>query len=117
MVRKPIVANQFYEGSFDALDKQISECFSSKFGPASLPNKKRDKNIFGIISPHAGYTFSGPCQAWAYKELAESTFPDLFILLGLSHSGFPSCVSLEDWETAFGIVKSDKEFIKKLMQY
>ncbi len=116
MVRKPIVADQFYEGSFNALDKQINKCFSSKFGPGSLPSKKRDKNIFGIISPHAGYMFSGSCQAWAYKELAESKFPDLFIMLGLSHSGFPSCVSLEDWETPFGVVKTDKEFIKRLMQ-
>lgn len=116
MVRNPIVAGQFYERSSDALDKQINECFSSKFGPGSLPNKKRDKNIFGIISPHAGYTFSGPCQAWAYKELAESKFPDLFILLGLSHSGSPSCVSLEDWETPLGVVKTDTEFIKTLMQ-
>ena len=115
MVRKPIVADQFYEGSYDALDKQINECFLSKFGPGSLPDKKREKNIFGIISPHAGYVFSGPCQAWAYKELAESKFPDLFILLGLSHSGFPSCVSLEDWETPFGVVKTDKEFVRKLM--
>jgi len=116
MVRKAIVAGQFYEGSFDALDKQINECFLSKFGPGSLPSKKRDKNIFGIISPHAGYTFSGPCQAWAFKELAESKFPDLFILLGLSHSGSASCVSLEDWETPFGVVKADNEFIKRLMQ-
>jgi len=115
MVRNPFVAGQFYEASFDGLDKQISECFSSKFGPGSLPDKKRSRNVFGIIAPHAGYMFSGPCQAWAYKEIAESRFPDLFIMLGLSHSGFGSCVSLEDWETPFGVLNADKEFIKVLM--
>jgi len=116
MVRKPVVAYQFYEGDFGALNKQINSCFESKFGPGALPINKREKQIFGIIAPHAGYQFSGPCAAWAYKEIAEAGFPDLFIMLGLSHSGFPSCISLEDWETPFGIVKTDKEFGKRLME-
>ncbi|MBS3097212.1 AmmeMemoRadiSam system protein B, partial [Candidatus Woesearchaeota archaeon] len=93
MARKPIVAGQFYEGDFGALDKQINDCFESKFGPGALPLGKREKNVLGIIAPHAGYVFSGPCAAWAYKEVAESKFPDLFIMLGLSHSGFGSCIS------------------------
>jgi len=116
MARKPIVAGQFYEGDFGALDKQINDCFESKFGPGALPLGKREKNVLGIIAPHAGYVFSGPCAAWAYKEVAESKFPDLFIMLGLSHSGFGSCISLEDWETPFGLVRTDKEFGKKLME-
>lgn len=116
MARKPIAAGSFYEGSFDALDKQINSCFKSKFGPGDLPVSKREKNILGIISPHAGYQFSGMGAAWAYKEIAESKFPDLFILLGLSHSGFGNCVSLEDWETPFGTATNDKEFGKRLIQ-
>jgi AmmeMemoRadiSam system protein B len=116
MPRKPVVAGQFYEGSSRELDKQITDCFSSKFGPGALPLKKRTKKILGIISPHAGYQFSGPCAAWAYKELAESKLPDLFILLGLSHAGHPSCISLEDWETPFGLVKNDIEFGNALIK-
>ena len=116
MVRKAVVAGSFYEDSFDALDKQINDCFKSKFGPGELPISKREKDILGVISPHAGYQFSGMGAAWAYKEIAESKFPDLFIMLGLSHSGFSNCVSLEDWETPFGIVENDKAFGKKLME-
>ncbi|MBW2984180.1 AmmeMemoRadiSam system protein B, partial [Candidatus Woesearchaeota archaeon] len=59
MARKPIVAGQFYAGTFDALDKEINECFNSKFGPGDLPTKRKDKKILGIIAPHAGYQFSG----------------------------------------------------------
>jgi len=116
MTRKAIVNGQFYEASFNELDKQINECFSSKFGPGDLPVKKRTKEIFGIIAPHAGYAFSGPCAAWAYKEIAESKLYDCYIIIGLSHSGFGSCVSLEDWETPFGIIKTDKEFNQKLVE-
>lgn len=115
MPRKPIVAGMFYESGFDGLDKQINACFNSKSGPGDLPVKKREKNIFGIIAPHAGYQFSGPCAAWAYKEIAESKFADVYIMLGLSHSGCRSCVSLEDWETPFGTIRVDKEFNRVLM--
>jgi len=116
MIREPIVDGQFYPGSFDALDKQINESFTSKFGPGALPLGKRTKNIIGIIAPHAGYTFSGACAAWGYKEIAESKFPDLFIILGLSHTGFNSCVTSQDFKTPFGLVQTDKEFIKHLTE-
>jgi AmmeMemoRadiSam system protein B len=110
MVRKPIVAGQFYPGNFEELDKEINESFTSKFGPGDLPLKTKEKEILGIIAPHAGYQFSGPGAAWAYKEIAESKLADVYIMLGLSHQGQRSCISLEDWETPFGVVKVDKEF-------
>jgi len=116
MARKPIVAGQFYPSSFEELNKQIDDCFESKFGPGALPIRKREKEILGIISPHAGYAYSGACAAWAYKEIAESRFADLYIILGLSHSGFGSCLSLEDWETPFGLVQTDKEFGRRLIK-
>ncbi len=114
-MRKPIVAGTFYPSDFDELSNQINDSFHSKFGPGALPVKKRTKEILGIIAPHAGYQFSGPGAAWAYKEIAESKLADIYIILGLSHSGSPSCVSLEDWETPFGIVKVDQDFQKVLI--
>lgn len=115
MARKPVVSGTFYSNDFDELNNQINDSFHSKLGPGALPINKRTKEIFGIIAPHAGYQFSGPAAAWAYKEIAESNLADVYIILGLSHSGLPSCVSLEDWETPLGIVKTDKDFQKVLM--
>lgn len=61
--------------------------------------------------------FPGPCQAWAYKEIAESAFPDLFVILGTNHRGFGKAATLlEDFETPLGIVKTDVEFAKKLIK-
>jgi hypothetical protein len=116
MVRKPVVAGMFYEAEKEALKEQIKECFLSRFGPGKLPEGKKEKTILGIIAPHAGYTYSGACAAYSYKEIAESKLPEVFIILGLSHSGYGSCVSLEDWETPLGIVKNDRDFGKALMK-
>jgi hypothetical protein len=117
MVRKPIVAGMFYEDDFGRLDEQINKCFkNSKFGPGELPTKKREKEIMGVIAPHAGYQFSGPGQAWVYKEIGESKLPDVFIILGTNHTGIgKSSTLLDDFETPFGIVKIDKEFTKSLI--
>jgi AmmeMemoRadiSam system protein B len=112
MVREPAVGGQFYEATFDKLNKQIEECYFSKFGPGDLPVKRSEKkNVVGVISPHAGYVFSGPCAAWVHKEIAEAKFPKTFILLGPNHFGFGSGMSIEDWTTPFGIVKTDKDLI------
>ncbi len=116
MPRKPAVAGQFYPDNFEELNKQINDSFDSKLGPGALPIKKRAKEITGIIAPHAGYPYSGQCAAWAYKEIAESRLADVYVMLGLSHAGFQTCLSLEDWETPFGMVQADKELGKKLIE-
>jgi len=116
MVRKPMVAGMFYALEEEALKDQIKGCFLSKFGPGKLPEGRKERDILGLIAPHAGYTYSGACAAYSYKEIAESKLPDLFVILGLSHSGYGSCISLKDWETPLGIVKNDKDFGKSLMK-
>ncbi|MBW3015100.1 AmmeMemoRadiSam system protein B [Candidatus Woesearchaeota archaeon] len=116
MTRSPVVAGMFYPEDFGELDNKIRDNFEGKFGPGSLPLEKRDKNVLGVIVPHAGYQFSGGCAAWAYKEVAEAPIPDVYIILGVDHAGIGNnCVSTEDWETPFGIVKTDAELAKKLV--
>jgi AmmeMemoRadiSam system protein B len=116
MVRSPEVSGSFYEEDFNKLNKQIEDCFYSKNGPGDLPVKRGTKKIKAVIAPHAGYAYSGPCAAWAYKEIAEAKLPDLFIIVGPNHHGNTSCVSLEDWKTPFGLVKVDRNFADILMK-
>ncbi|MBU0616075.1 MAG: AmmeMemoRadiSam system protein B [Nanoarchaeota archaeon] len=112
MVRQPIVSGQFYEAYPDRLKDQIKWCFQHELGPG-LPGKG-DKKIIAVICPHAGYSFSGPCAAHSYKQIAGSE-ADSYIILGISHQGYGSCVSLDDWETPLGVVKNDTELVKMLM--
>ena len=116
MTRKPVTAGMFYSDSFNELDKQIAGCFTSKFGPGELPVERRDKNVMGIIAPHAAYQFSGPGQAWCYKEIAESAFADTYIILGTAHTDFKRAATLsDDFETPFGMVQVDERFAKSLI--
>ncbi len=120
VLRKAVFAGQFYRRRFEDLDKQIVECFNSKIGPGALPvTRDEHKIVSGIIVPHAGYTFSGPAAAWAYKEIAESRFPERYIIIGPNHSSLAtSAVSttLAEWETPFGKIHCDQGFARELMK-
>ncbi|MDD5649848.1 MAG: AmmeMemoRadiSam system protein B [Candidatus Nanoarchaeia archaeon] len=113
-MRIPIANGQFYANNFEDLKKQIKNCFKS--GPGNSKDK-RTKKIYGIITPHAGYSYSGKCAAFAYKEIANSIFPKSYIILGVNHTGYfgkKLALSYDDWQTPFGIVKNSKEKISNL---
>ena len=109
-------AGQFYEAQEFALDKQISACFEDKNGPGDLPLDKRPNKIKAIIAPHAGYVYSGPCAAWAYKGVTEAEFPDLYIVIGPSHVHNVSGIGMNGYETPLGLVRTDQEFARKLLE-
>ena len=115
IMRNPAVSGAFYESDLDRLKKQIKGCFLSDFGPGSLPEKSRNNQIKGVVVPHAGFPYSGPCAAFCYKAIAEAEKPDLFVVLGTSHAGFGSSVSLEDWKTPLSIAKIDEDFGRALV--
>lgn len=119
MERKAVVAGMFYEDSFDKLNKQIQDCFKSNLGPGDLPVRRGGKNIFGVISPHASYEYSGPCKAWSYKEIAENKFPSTFVILGPDHNGYGTYLSLMkegEWHTPLGAVKINKSLALELLE-
>ncbi len=119
MNRKANFAGQFYPKTFEELDKMIRKSFLSEFGPGEFPVKTRKRNVKAVIVPHAGYQFSGACAAWGYKELAESKFPDVYVIIGPNHSGvgsdFSTCL-FSDWEMPFGDVDINASFGKSLIR-
>ncbi len=117
-MRYPTVAGQFYAGNAEALDKQIKDCFLSPIGPGDLPllNKDGPREIKGIVSPHAGFVFSGPVAAHGFKALAEDGFPEVFIIIGPNHTGMGKSIGItdQDFQTPFGKMEVDKELVAKI---
>ncbi|KAM6537341.1 hypothetical protein FALCPG4_003267 [Fusarium falciforme] len=68
-----------------------------------------------VIAPHAGYDYSGPCAAWAYKTLDLSRAKRVFVL-GPSHTYYLegcAATTFDKYETPFGELSVDRVLAKK----
>lgn len=108
-------AGSWYEDDADELSTQLDEFLArvpSTLGEQSLP-------IPGarvIIAPHAGYSYSGPCAAWAYKALDLRQAKRVFVL-GPSHTYYLKGCALttfDKYATPFGDLVVDKETTREL---
>jgi len=117
-VRKAVVAGQFYDWDKQNLDESIRECFLDKRGPGALPKfAEGNKNVLGLVVPHAGYVYSGAIAAHSYYYLSKNGFADTFIILGPNHTGQGSGVSVMTegiWETPFGKVPINEDLAKQI---
>ncbi len=99
----PNVLRRMMDGFFDA-------------GPGR-PQKNGVEPLRALIAPHIDFNRGGPCFAWAYKALAESPAPDLFVVLGTGHSArMPFVMSRKDFETPFGVLSADREIIDQIAE-
>ena len=111
-IREPAVAGMFYPRSADALRRQLESCFLGAGGPGNLPSAISDgsRRIIALVSPHAGYIYSGSTAAWAYYRLAEDGLPDIAVVIGPNHRSYHPAVALCDdyaWRTPFGDIELD----------
>jgi len=118
-IRRPSVAGTFYEGSSEGLKKQISWCFLHKIGPGALPTGSiTDKrSSIGLISPHAGYIYSGPIAAHGYYYISKEPTPEIIVIIGPNHTGMGAGISVwggGKWITPLGEVEIDLELAKEL---
>ncbi len=111
-IREPALAGSWYPGDPGILSRDVKRY---------LENAKKEKvegQIVALISPHAGYMYSGQVAAYAYK-LVEGMAFDSVIVIGPSHR-YPfkgaSLWAEGGFQTPLGVVPVDVELSKKLME-
>ncbi len=110
-VRTPAVAGMFYPKEKEELKTVIHDCFLHQFGPGKIPPTASDEKIFGVISPHAGYMYSGPVATNSFYSIS-SQKPELVIITGPNHWGLGCNVAVMKegvWKTPLGEVEVDTE--------
>lgn len=121
MIRKPAVAGLFYERDKERLIKQIEDCFLGKFGPGKLPEvKKGEGKLLAIVSPHAGYVYSGQAAAHAFYSLAEDGLPERIVIIGPNHRALGAEVAMfsqGEWQTPLGTVRIDEELAREILAH
>ncbi|KAL9617363.1 MAG: hypothetical protein Q9160_007851 [Pyrenula sp. 1 TL-2023] len=99
--REPSHAGSWYSDDEKELTAELEHYLSQV--PDELPGlgKLPIQSARIVMSPHAGYTYSGPCAAWAYKSLDLSNAKRIFILHPSHHAPLSTCAlpSLTSYST------------------
>lgn len=106
-VRPPAVAGQFYSGTAEGLRREIESCYQHRLGPGELPvvNENGPREIMGLVSPHAGYMYSGPTAAQGYYQVAADGRPETLVVISPSHRPVMACAVIQTtgaWATPLG---------------
>jgi len=110
-IRLPSVAGQFYPADARQLDEQVSHLISQAQEPDTAMPK-------AVIAPHAGYIYSGPVAATAYKKVAALKGRiERVVLLSPAHRyGFYGIAwsDVDYFRTPLGDIEVDRQAIEQL---
>ena len=110
-IRQPAVAGLFYPSDTQKLHTEINNMLSA------VKSKPFAKQIVGIVSPHAGYIYSGKTAAYGFSLLKNSSYRKV-IIISPSHREYFAGVSIyngDAYATPLGTVEVDKELAQKIV--
>ena len=112
IIRPSAVAGKWYREDPKALKLQIESLLKNVKLPP-LPSR-----INALIVPHAGYRFSGPTAAYAYKAIAGRGYNRVVILAASHYAHFYGASTLDvvAYETPLGQVPVDRKVVKALLK-
>lgn len=112
MVRQPVVAGQFYPADAVELAAVVDAMLAGAEGPAP------EGRLVALQVPHAGYPYSGPTAARAFRLLAGMDSVTV-VMLGPSHRARidrAAVFARGTWRTPLGDVPVDEEFARRLIE-
>jgi len=110
-VFQPVVAGQFYPGTAGEIRKLLS-----RYLEAAQPGKLTGK-LVGLVSPHAGYVYSGPVAAYGYKLLEGRSF-ERVVVLAPSHRVYSEKIGTlphDAYRTPLGELTIDRKAVDTLV--
>ena len=109
-IRPSPIAGSWYPGQPKALIRDINH-YLSKARVEPLGGR-----VWGVVAPHAGYRYSGPVAAYAFKCL-EGMRPDLVVVVAPLHYGHMApllTTAYEAYQTPLGSIQVDTAAINQL---
>jgi MEMO1 family protein len=111
--RQPYAAGRFYPANKDTLSKSLSLLFQN------CRKSSENWSVRAIISPHAGYQYSGKIAASAFSAIPKNAVYKNIFIIGSSHVMYfngASVYNCGDYITPLGRVPVNKEIANKLIQ-
>lgn len=112
-VRKSPIAGSWYPGTPEALARDVDRYLNQ------VPAQTIPGVLVGLIVPHAGYMYSGPVAAYAYKLLEKRSF-DVVAVVSPSHRAYYRGNAITEkryYWTPLGTVPVDEELVTALARH
>lgn len=112
---KPSRPARFVPGTAKDVGVELDGYYKAEAG-AGTPGASKAGKLSGILAPHIDFRRGGHCYTFPYKEVAERSDADVYLILGVAHLSPPNpfVVTTKDYDTAFGPAKADRELIAAL---
>jgi AmmeMemoRadiSam system protein B len=107
---EPVVAGSFYPGSNNELLPMVKKYLDA------AADAKLQGRLLGLVSPHAGYIYSGPAAAWAYRQLVGRKL-SVAVVMAPSHRFRGDAAAILDrpaYRTPLGEVKIARDMVEML---
>lgn len=114
-IRKTSVAGSFYPAASNEIDRYLDH-FNSLLNNANF-NTKSNFTPKAIISPHAGYVYSGFTANAAFRVI-QNLNPKRVVVIGPSHRVFIEGASValyDEYETPYGNIEIDSDLNDELL--
>lgn len=110
-VLQPTAAGRFYPADPTKLRREV-ESYLSQADVEPSPRR-----IFAVLSPHAGYPFSGQVAGYSFKH-AQNQNPDTVLFVALGHKGVEGASVFQGgrYETPLGSINIDQQLNRKLLR-
>jgi hypothetical protein len=99
-----------------AIDERAAPPTAGRGAPAPEGRGRATPEVRAVIAPHIDFHRGGPVYAWAYRELAERSQADLFVIFGTCHGGMehPFALTRKDYASPLGDAPIDQDFVEAL---
>ncbi|PFH54518.1 hypothetical protein AMATHDRAFT_88 [Amanita thiersii Skay4041] len=115
-IRSDSHAGDWYSANGEELNQQLSSWLKQVKSEEETTFPVKDCKA--IIAPHAGYAYSGPAAAWAYKSIDTARIKRVFILGPSHHFYLDGCAlsPCKEYVTPLGNLTLDLEVIRELKE-
>lgn len=134
---KKVFHDEFESSTYQSSQKSVKNLFDSQVAGAFYPGKKAElqsmieqflnqaelnkaileKDIVGLLSPHAGYRFSAPVAAESYKQVKGKNYKTV-VVMAISHRRMSKKIvtlANDAYNTPLGNILIDKSATKELL--
>ena len=106
MDRLPIASGSFYPGNKEQLEEALK---------ALIDDTQEKQRALGVISPHAGYVYSGPVMGRVFSRIE---VPGTVVIMAPNHTGGGTPYSIwpdGTWRTPIGDTQIDEELVTEIL--